>query len=175
MTRGGGGCDSNGNRIDIVHDGAGGTYRKRVYDINYCPLPNSNSQRSTSTSGSNTTNNPNQQPQITDFQERFEKGVHDFSTYQFSGWQLLFEISGRDIEIRVYKNGNLFHTYNERGKISDLWFDSSDNTLVTNRRGWGVGKKQHRFRLDNKISYNSMTGGVLYNGTGFREITLIPN
>lgn len=175
MTRGGGGCDSNGNRIDIVHDGAGGTYRKRVYDINYCPLPNSNSQRSTSTSGSNTTNNSNQQPQITDFQERFEKGVHDFSTYQFSGWQLLFEISGRDIEIRVYKNGNLFHTYNERGKISDLWFDSSDNTLVTNRRGWGVGKKQHRFRLDNKISYNSMTGGVLYNGTGFREITLIPN
>lgn len=175
MTRGGGGCDSNGNRIDIVHDGAGGTYRKRVYDINYCPLPNSNSQRSTSTSGSNTTNNSNQQPQITDFQERFEKGVHDFSTNQFSGWQLLFEISGRDIEIRVYKNGNLFHTYNERGKISDLWFDSSDNTLVTNRRGWGVGKKQHRFRLDYKISYNSMTGGVLYNGTGFREITLIPN
>ena len=175
MTRGGGGCDSNGNRIDIVHDGAGGTYRKRVYDINYCPLPNSNSQRSTNTSGSNTTNNSNQQPLITDFQERFEKGVHDFSTYQFSGWQLLFEISGRDIEIRVYKNGNLFHTYNERGKISDLWFDSSDNTLVTNRRGWGVGKKQHRFRLDNKISYNSMTGGVLYNGTGFREITLIPN
>lgn len=175
MTRAGGGCDSNGNRIDIVHDGAGGTYRKRVYDINYCPLPNSNSQRSTSTSGSNTTNNSNQQPQITDFQERFEKGVHDFSTNQFSGWQLLFEISGRDIEIRVYKNGNLFHTYNERGKISDLWFDSSDNTLVTNRRGWGVGKKQHRFRLDYKISYNSMTGGVLYNGTGFREITLIPN
>lgn len=175
MTRGGGGCDSNGNRIDIVHDGTGGTYRKRVYDINYCPLPNSNSQRSTNTSGSNTTNNSNQQPLITDFQERFEKGVHDFSTYQFSGWQLLFEISGRDIEIRVYKNGNLFHTYNERGKISDLWFDSSDNTLVTNRRGWGVGKKQHRFRLDNKISYNSMTGGVLYNGTGFREITLIPN
>ena len=175
MTRGGGGCDSNGNRIDIVHDGAGGTYRKRVYDINYCPLPNSNSQRSASTSGSNTTNNSNQQQQITDFQERFEKGVHDFSTYQFSGWQLLIEISGRDIEIRVYKNGNLFHTYNERGKISDLWFDSSDNTLVTNRRGWGVGKKQHRFRLDNKISYNSMTGGVLYNGTGFREITLIPN
>ena len=175
MTRGGGGCDSNGNRIDIVHDGAGGTYRKRVYDINYCPLPNSNSQRSTNTSGSNTTNNSNQQPLITDFQERFEKGVHDFSTYQFSGWQLLFEISGRDIEIRVYKNGNLFHTYNERGKISDLWFDSSDNTLVTNRRGWGVGKKQHRFKLDNKISYNSMTGGVLYNGTGFREITLIPN
>ena len=175
MTRGGGGCDSNGNRIDIVHDGSGGTYRKRVYDVNYCPLPNSNSQRSTNTSGSNTTNNSNQQPLITDFQERFEKGVHDFSTYQFSGWQLLFEISGRDIEIRVYKNGNLFHTYNERGKISDLWFDSSDNTLVTNRRGWGVGKKQHRFRLDNKISYNSMTGGVLYNGTGFREITLIPN
>ena len=160
ITKGGGGCDSNGNRFDIVHDGSGGTMRRRVYDISYCPLPNSTSSITIVKS---------------EFQSRYDSNNHDFYTNLFSGWQLLIEITGRDIEIRVYKNGNLYHTFNERGRLNDLWFDSSNNILVTNRTGWSVGKKQHRIILNNKQSNESLTGGYLYNGTGFTRINLIQN
>ena len=169
-------CDSNGYRIDTLHDGNGGTYRRKVYDTNYCPIPNSTSSTDNVNSGtSRTSGNSSRTSLPSEFKAKFDSNDHDFYTNSFNGWQLLIEISGRDIKIRVYKNGNLYHTFNERGRLNDLWFDRSDNTLVTNRSGWSVGKKQHRITLNNKQSFNSMTGGILYNGSGFTKISLIPN
>ena len=77
--------------------------------------------------------------------------------------------------MRVYKNGRFYHKYEETGKFNDLWLDPTDNTLVTNRRNWNVGKKQHRFGLSNKTRATSAFGGILYNFSNAQEITLISN
>ena len=160
-------CRSYGNppytRVRVYHDGKGGTYTRNTNNSTKC--------------GYKPPRKPEEDPPSeNDFQKRFKLGNHDFYTEKFNGqWQLLIEITGKNIEMRVYKNGILYHKYEETGKFNDLWLDPTDNTLVTNRRNWNVGKKQHRFGLSNKTRATSAFGGILYNFSNAQEITLISN
>ena len=165
-------CRSYGNppytRVRVYHDGKGGTYP--VYTNNSTKCGYKPPQEP------DTPDEEDPPPSENDFQKRFKLGNHDFSTKKFNGqWQLLIEITGKNIEIRVYKNGRFYHKYEETGKFNDLWLDPTDNTLVTNRRNWNVGKKQHRFGLSNKTRATSAFGGILYNFSNAQEITLISN
>ena len=160
-------CRSYGNppytRVKVYHDGKGGTYPEYTNNSTKC--------------GYKPPRKPEEDPPSeNDFQKRFKLGNHDFYTEKFNGqWQLLIEITGKNIEMRVYKNGRLYHKYEETGKFNDLWLDPTDNTLVTNRRNWSVGKKQHRFGLSNKTRATSAFGGILYNFSNAQEIALISN
>ncbi len=164
-------CRNKGNppytRVRVYHDGKGGTY----------PVYTNNSTKCGYKPPKTIVEPPPPPPGSNDFEKQFELGNHDYSTNKFNNqWQLLIYINGRDIKIRVYKNGSLYHTYNISGKLNELWYNKSDNTLVTNRESRTTFKpKQHRMTLNDKKDGESLTGGYLYNRSGFTKISLIPN
>ena len=166
-------CRNKGNppytRVRVYHDGKGGTYTENTNNSTSCGYKPPPRKPVTSV-------DEDIPPSGNDFQKRFKLGNHDYFTKTFNGqWQLLIEITGKNIEMRVYKNGRFYHKYEETGKFNDLWLDPDDNTLVTNRRNWKAGKKQHQFGLSNKTRATSIFGGVLYNFSNKQEIALLSN
>ena len=137
ITKGGGGCDSNGNRLDIVHDGNGGTMIKEVYDTTYCPLPGSSE--------------PPPPPPVNDFQKRFELGIDDYYTPQsYNGWKLIIDKNGEYIEIRTYKNNRFHHKYDiKNNSLDEIRYNPSDNKLNTNASK-GITVKKYLIDLNNK-------------------------
>ena len=137
IKKGGGGCDSNGNRFDIVHDGNGGTMKKKVYDTSYCPIPEPDP--------------PTPPPTVKDFQKRFELGIDDYYTPQsFNGWKLIIDKNGEYIEIRTYKNNRFHHKYDiKNNSIDEIRYNLSDNKLNTNASK-GITVKKYSIDLNDK-------------------------
>ena len=154
-------CDSNGYRIDTLHDGNGGTYRRKVYDTNYCPIPNSTSSTTTSTSTSQTSSNGNSSFSNTQYQKKKSLNGHYYYTDTKDGINLLIfnRKNLKEWEIEYYKNGTERASFNIKGSISSFYYSKKLNTIVTNRY-LGTFDRKHVLNLDLTGNRSVTSGGI---------------
>ena len=132
-----------------MHDGNGGTYRRKVYDTNYCPIPNSTSSTTTSTSTSQTSSNGNSSFSNTQYQKKKSLNGHYYYTDTKDGINLLIynRKNLKEWEIEYYKNGTERASFNIKGSISSFYYSKKLNTIVTNRY-LGTLDRKHVLNLD---------------------------